>query len=200
MRSWFSLSWAARLLAALLFLGFLLSRPELLRALGNYLVLSEPPRKADLAFVLGGDFEGHRILKACEVAQAGYAPRIWVSGPGTVFDEREANLAIRFATEKGCPSTLLQPFLTNANSTLDEANIFRERVRQAGYRSCLLVTSNFHTRRAARLFRQQVPEVEFTVIASPDPAFDADHWWETRPQRKVFTYEWIKTVTSWVGI
>jgi uncharacterized SAM-binding protein YcdF (DUF218 family) len=174
--------------------------PSALRYLGNAMVLSEGPEKADVIFVLGGDFAGHRVRKACELAAEGFAPLIWVSGPGAVFDQKEADLAVAFAQRSGCPEGALEPFYSTADSTREEALFFRERAAERGYRSYLLVTSNFHTRRAAGIFRKEVPGLKQIVISSPDPAFDPDHWWEKRPQRKTFFYESLKTVTGWAGI
>jgi uncharacterized SAM-binding protein YcdF (DUF218 family) len=172
----------------------------ILRNLALYLVYSEEPMKADVIFVLGGDFQGARVMKGCELAQKGFAPKVWVSGPDGVYGLREADLAIDYAIQHGCPTELLEPFYSKANSTLDEARLFRERAAAAKINSYLLVTSNFHTRRAAKVFRREVPLLPFRSIGAPDPSFDPSSWWGSRPSRKVFAFEWLKTVTEWVGI
>ncbi len=171
-----------------------------LRWLGHYLVLSEAPEKSDVIFVLAGDFQGQRVRKGCELAQQGFAPKVWVSGPDGVYGHTEADLAVAFAIRHGCPAHLLEAFYSRANSTLDETKLVRERAAAAGYRSLLVVTSNFHTRRSARLFRREIPGMRIRVVGAPDAGFDPDSWWKSRPMRKTFAFEWIKTVTSWVGI
>lgn len=192
------LGWATALVIA----GLLLysSHETLLPKLALYLVYSEEPMKADVIFVLGGDFQGQRVTKGCELAQAGWAPAVWVSGPDGVYGLREADLAIDFAVRHGCPKELLKPFYSQANSTLDEARLFRQRAADASLRSYLLVTSNFHTRRAARLFRRELPGVPFRSIGVADKSFNPYTWWQSRPSRKVFAFEWLKTVTEWMGL
>ncbi len=190
------------LFALLLLLAFVLyfQSEKILSAAASYLVVSEPPRPSDVIFVLAGDFQGRRVMKGCDLAQASMAPKVWVSGPDGVYGLREADLAIAFATQRGCPAHYLEPFYSRANSTKDEALLFAQKARQSGYRRYLLVTSDFHTRRAARLFRREAPDLEAIVVAAQDSVFDPHSWWKSRPARKVFAGEWLKTVTEWFGI
>jgi uncharacterized SAM-binding protein YcdF (DUF218 family) len=75
-----------------------------------------------------------------------------------------------------------------------------EYVRKMGWRRLLLVTSDFHTRRAARMYRNQAPELEITVVAASDKYFSAEGWWHTREGQKIFLYEWMKTAAAWVNL
>jgi uncharacterized SAM-binding protein YcdF (DUF218 family) len=61
------------------------------------------------------------------------------------------------------------------------------------------VTSNYHTRRAAKLLRQQNPGVWVVVVPAPDPAFTPGSWWKTRSGQKTFLMEWMKTVATALG-
>jgi uncharacterized SAM-binding protein YcdF (DUF218 family) len=63
-----------------------------------------------------------------------------------------------------------------------------------------LVTSNFHTRRAARTFRALAPDIEVHVVAAPDQYFTPGGWWKEREGRKTFFMEWAKTVGAWLGM
>lgn len=173
---------------------------KILAAAGHYLVLSETPRKVDVVFVLAGDFQGRRVMKACQLIAEGYASKAWVSGPDGVYGLKEADLAVSFATQRGCPADRLEPFYSKANSTRDEALLFAAKARQSGFKTYLLVTSDFHTRRAARLFRREAPDLEGVIVAASDANFDPDNWWRSRPSQKTFAFEWIKTVTEWVGL
>ena len=171
-----------------------------LSALGGYLVRSEAPEKADIAVVPAGDFEGNRILKAGELVRSEYAPLALISGPSENYGYYECDLAIPFAEKAGFPGRYFLPFPNHARSTREEAQVILPELRRRNIRTVLLVTSNYHTRRASRIYRALAPDLRFIVIASPDPDFKPGTWWHTREGRKTFAIEWMKTVAEWFGL
>ena len=183
----------------LLALVLLLHRP-ILNALGGYLVHAGPPQKADIALVLAGDSFGLRILEAAELVREGYAPKVVVSGPAGMYGYYECDLAIPFAVNHGYPESYFLHFRHSARSTKDEAQESVDELRRLGAKTVLLVTSDFHTRRAGRIFRSAAPDLTFFVVAAPDHDFTASGWWRSREGRKVFVIEWMKTVTEWFGL
>jgi uncharacterized SAM-binding protein YcdF (DUF218 family) len=84
-------------------------------------------------------------------------------------------------------------------STRDESYLFANELRRRGVKNYLLVTSNYHTRRAGRLFRAAAPDLPVAVVAAPDEDFNPDRWWHSREGRKTFVFEWLKTVAGWLG-
>ncbi len=175
-------------------------RALLLGALGGYLVSAGTPVKADGALVLAGDSAGQRITAAAELVRQGYAPAVFVSGPAGSWDYHESELAIEWAVKRGYPRSWFVALPHFATSTRDEALAVLPELRRRNVRRYLLVTSDFHTRRAARLFRSLGPDLEFVTIAAPDRYFSAAGWWHTREGRKTFLLEWLKTVTEWFGM
>jgi uncharacterized SAM-binding protein YcdF (DUF218 family) len=186
-------------IGALIVLAVLLRSP-LLTSVGSYLVRSVPPEKADLVVVLGGDFSGNRILKAAELVRQGYAPRVLVSGPGGAYGRHESDLAIPFAVSAGYPETYFIPFEHNAHSTFEEAEAIVPKVHDLNAGHVLLVTSDFHTRRAGNIFRALGPDITWSVVAAPDSYFSAQGWWLNREGRKTAAIEWAKTVAEWIGL
>jgi uncharacterized SAM-binding protein YcdF (DUF218 family) len=175
-----------------------LLREPFLRALGSVLVEDDGPQKADAIVVLGGDEFGMRIVKAAQLAQAGYAPVVLVSGPSNLMGS-EADATIEYARRQGYPVSLFRPIPHTADSTRSETLILGDELKREGVHKILLVTSNYHTRRAARLFRKQVSWLDIRVIAAPDKLFVPDSWWKTRGGQKQFFFEWLKTFSAWVG-
>lgn len=169
-------------------------------ALGGYLVQSEPPQKSDVILVLAGDASGSRIIKAAEMVRQGYAPKVLVSGPFGIYGHYESDLEIPFAVQHGYPETYFESFENRAHSTMEEANVVIPRLRQMGAKNVLLVTSDFHTRRAGKIYRHQAPDLTFDVIGAPDPHFTPSSWWHDREGRKTFLIEWMKTVAEWFGL
>lgn len=181
----------AAVLCAILF------HAQLLTALGSYLDKSGPPEKADVVLVLAGDASGNRILRAAELVRQGYAPRVLVSGPAGTYGSYECDLAIPFAVKAGYPESEFVRFPNHALSTRDEAQASAEELHSLGAHRVLLVTSLYHTRRAGGMFRATAPDLTFIVVSAPDVYFTPDGWWHNREARKIFLYEWMKTIAGW---
>ena len=186
-------------LAGAILAGLVFHAP-LLTALGSYLDQSSPPQKADAVFVLAGDFAGDRILKAGELVREGYAPKALVSGPAGLYGRYESELAISFAENAGYPSSYFVAFPNHAKSTREEAAAAVQQLRAWGAHRVLLVTNNFHCRRAGQAFRREAPDLAFTMVEAPNPYFSVNGWWRNREGRKIFLIEWLKTVAYWVGM
>ncbi|HWQ52209.1 MAG TPA: YdcF family protein [Bryobacteraceae bacterium] len=171
-----------------------------LRALGNALVQVDEPVHADAAVVLAGDGYGYRVLRAAELVRQGYTSKAVVSGPYGMYGLYECDLAIDFAVKKGYSRDSFIRAPHDALSTFDEADVLARQLRKMGVHRYILVTSNYHTARAGRIFRSRTPEMDVRVVAAPDKYFDPDHWWTDREGRKRFLVEFQKTLASFVGM
>jgi uncharacterized SAM-binding protein YcdF (DUF218 family) len=189
----------ALVLIAIVVLG-LIFHTAVLAGLGSYLIKSDRPEKADIALVLAGDGEGYRILKAAQLARQGYVSDVLVSGPSGMYGQYECDLAIPFAVKAGYPESYFMHFENEARSTQEEARDAIERLRQLGMHKVLLVTSDYHTRRAGKIYRAAAPDLQFVVVAAPDRYFTADGWWHNRQGKKIAFNEWVKTLTEPFGI
>jgi uncharacterized SAM-binding protein YcdF (DUF218 family) len=185
----------APILAAAVLLLVLFHAP-VLAALGNFLVKAGPPQKADIIVVLAGDGFGRRILKAAELIKEGYAPKALISGPSGNYGNYECDLAIPFAVKAGYPESYFVHFEHTARSTESEAQEAAKKLHEMGVKRVMVVTSNFHTRRAGTMFRRAAPDIEFFVVSAPDEFFKPDSWWHDREACKIFLYEWMKTVAE----
>ncbi|MCI0363852.1 MAG: YdcF family protein [Phycisphaerales bacterium] len=185
-------------LAGLLFL----SRNVWLPLAGRSLIRDDGPAKADVAVVLAGDYYGRRVEKAAQLVRDGFVPRVIVSGPEGMFGMPESDLAIAFAVRKGYQADWFIPFPHDGLSTRAEAAAIVPELRRRNVRSFILVTSDYHTARAARIFRQAAKDggPEMRVVAAPDRHFRADSWWKTRQGQKMVFMEWSKTLATAVGL
>jgi uncharacterized SAM-binding protein YcdF (DUF218 family) len=194
----------AAALVAVLCLALFLTRTLWLTALGSALVYDQGPAKADIAVVLAGDDWGFRIVKGAEMVRQGYVPAVLVSGPPGFYGFHESDLAIQFAVRKGYPAEWFIPLPHETFSTRDEAGVILTELRRRNIHSFLLVTSNFHTRRATRIYRSaergMADAPSFRTVAATHPFFSPDAWWRNREGRKIFFFEWVKTVTGVLGI
>jgi len=173
---------------------------QILWWMGAALVASESPRKSDIEIVLGGDKSGNRILKSCELLQAGYAPRVLVSGEGSYYGTHESVLAINLAVSKGCPREAFTAFRYPATSTTDEAAHIVTELRRLGIHSVLVVTSPSHTARARRVFRRLGPDLDVHTVAARDINWNNGYWWKLREGRKIWLLESVKTLADFIGL
>jgi uncharacterized SAM-binding protein YcdF (DUF218 family) len=195
LRDWRVLSLSGLLL--LLVISWIFRRP-VLTAAGSALVEDDGPAKEQAAVVLGGDYLCTRILKAAALAKAGYVPFVIVSGP-QAFGGHESDLTVKYAEEQGYPPSVFRPYPNHFTSTAAEVRGLGDYLRANGIRRIILVTSNYHTHRAARTFREANPGIAVRVIPAPDPSFTPSGWWKDREGRKTFLLEWTKTVAYWIG-
>lgn len=176
----------------------------LLPALGSALVVDNGPAPADLAVVLGGDLSGGRILRAAELVRQGYVPAVLVSGPNGLYDRHECDFSIAYAVSQGYPRQWFIPFPHEAHSTRAEALAVVPELLRRNVHRVLLVTTDFHTRRALRLFRAAArarnAPIEMRVVAVCDSAFRPGSWWKNREGQEVAFLEWSKTIAAAFGM
>ncbi len=187
------------ILAALIVVA-VITRTLWLGALGAFLIQADQPAHADYAVVLGGDPWGHRIIEGAELVRQGFVRKALISGPPGCYGIVESELAVNFAVKKGYPADYFVQFPHRALSTQAEARVLVPELRRLGAHSFLLVTSDYHTRRAGHYFRQLADGLDMRVIAAPDEYFRWNSWWRNREAQKIFYMEWSKTVASLFGL
>lgn len=183
--------------AILLLLVLAASRDWLLAGLGDSLVVSDPLQHADLIYVLAGDFWGTRVLLGANLGSKGWAPKVILSG-GRYMDSYACDLSVDFTVQHGYPRRLFIPIRLDAQSTIEEAQAMRPIFHQLGAKRIILVTSNFHSRRAALVFRLFLPEFDFRMEGAPDPPFDPHAWWKTPTQRHLLFGEYEKILGTYL--
>ncbi len=61
-----------------------------------------------------------------------------------------------------------------------------------GGRNVIVVTSDFHTRRALSVFTREIPDYKFSVAAAYNPSEFGVQWWRHRQWAKVNFDEWLR--------
>jgi len=190
----------------LLFLIFLvvfafviyLARHPILRLAGNFWVVDESPQTSDAIIVLSDDDYGAvRAARAADLYRASCAPRIIASGRMLRSYTSIAELMQHDLTDRGVPATAVVRFPNRARNTLEEAGAVSEFLSTHGWKKIIVVTSNYHTRRARFIYEHALaPGTELRVIAAPDPAYDPNSWWRTREGLKTFFYEFLGYIVA----
>ena len=183
------------ILASALYLG----RHIVMAELGRRLVVEDPIAQADAAVLLAGDSAGERLHAAAKLWRDRVVPRIYVSGPPGIYGINEADAAIQFALRAGYPAEAFIAAKNTGRSTVEEADQLLPMLRAQPGRRLAIVTSNYHTPRAARVWRAKAPEFDIRIVAAPCASYQADAWWTTREGQKIFLVEGVKTIASWSG-
>lgn len=192
--------WSRRLLWGGVITGALiLSAPLGLQALGRALIADDPLHRADAILVLGGETrDGARVRHAVGLYRRGLSPLLVLSGTPLGFRTHEAEVMARHAEYLGVPPNRIVVVKQDSESTGEEARVVVPVLQRRGAKDVILVTSNFHTGRAKRIFEKAAGPTGPRFLASPvdDGYFEPDGWWMRRRDAKTFVYEAIKTVWS----
>src|SRR5271170_1084101 len=178
-------------LIALLFLvafcgALYLARRPLLRFAGEAWIVDETLEHADAIIVLSDDnFYADRVTRAAELIREGKAGVVVASGRRLRPYAGIAELMQHDLIERGVPKENIIAFPQDADGTRDEALSLLPLVKQKNWHSIMIVTSNYHTRRARYIFRHVFPQnIDLTVVSARDGDFDPEQWWEKRKSFK----------------
>jgi uncharacterized SAM-binding protein YcdF (DUF218 family) len=175
-----------------------LVRHPLLRLAGGFWIVDDGPAYSDAIVVLGDDtYGGDRAARAAELFKAGWAPRVVASGRflrpyASITDLEEHDLK-----NDGVPQQAIVRFQHHAENTKEEAQALRQLVLQQGWKRILLVTSNYHTRRARYICARTFPAgTVLRVVPANDSEYDPNNWWKTRRGVVIFSHEFMGMLVS----
>ena len=161
----------------------------LVRHAGSFLVINHPEH-ADVIVVLAGGNNDLRYWNGVRLMQEGYAPRLILNvfDKGETFGNWDIDLARGLVNRTTPGKSTVCPLPDN--STYEEARYLGECLRGTNVKSILIVTSNYHTRRALSILQKRLPQYHFSTYAAPDPYFFGEHWWRRREWAKTTYAEW----------
>jgi hypothetical protein len=158
---------------------------------GKFLVV-DAPQPSDVILVLAGE-TNYRPARALELLNQGYGRRIVIDVPAasTIYEFTQVDLAEKYihdlpqrAAMSVCPIDGL--------STRDESHDAEKCLVRESDNRILIVTSDFHTRRALSIFRHEIHGKSFAVAAAHDEAEFGTRWWAHREWAKTCLYEWMR--------
>lgn len=176
------------------------ARRPLLRFAAESWIVDEPAQHADALLLLGNDnFYADRATRAAELIRQGVAPVVVASGRRLRPSASITDLEVHDLIERGVPKEKILPFPHDAEGTLDEAALLVPYAQAHHFQSVIIVTSNYHSRRTAYIFRKCFPgAVSVSVASARDAEFDPQHWWEHRKSQELFLHELVGLpVAAW---
>lgn len=161
----------------------------ILTALGNYLILEHPLKRADLIVCTPGP-PLEQSLTAAELYQQGLSPRIFIpqEAPPTGLDvlrdqgghyPSSNDLFMETLTSLNVPESACIVGNHVVDSVWEEAEALRKRVVSLGIGSMIVVTPAQRARRTYRVFQHILDgkKVEIMMAPSRYSGFKADSWW-----------------------
>lgn len=181
----------------------------LLRWGGDLLISSDPePQHVDAAIVLQGSIaaEKVRIAGAINLLQRGIADRALVSVPRESYWGEPIPPAARSYLERTYGNNLAARVdfcetSADVDSTIQEAQALGPCIQEHHWQSVVIVTSDYHTRRASMLWKRMNrsnPKIHIWVEGVADPEFQ-EPWWRRRQSAKIWLLETSKLLWSALG-
>jgi hypothetical protein len=160
---------------------------------GSFLVINSP-QHSDVIVVVAGETD-RRPLRALELLSQHFAPRVLLNVPAAarIYGVTTLDLAQEYVNHlperDSVGICLIQGLSTQA-----EAHDVSQCLKESDVHKVLLVTSDYHTRRALSTFRHELPYYQFSVAAAYDPKEFGSEWWQHRQWAKVNWSEWFRLV------
>ncbi|WGR95143.1 YdcF family protein [Bradyrhizobium sp. ISRA443] len=168
--------------AALGFVGFL----SQLRG-----VETDPPHDADGIVVLTGG--SSRVSDAMELLAAGYGKRLLISG---VHPTNAASDISRLVPDSQGLMNCCVDLDRSAVNTRSNAAETRRWVRERGFKSLIVVTSNYHMPRAIVELSHAMPDVTLIPFAVVGDKWRDEPWWTSGATFRLLLSEYAKYVAA----
>ena len=192
-------AWAARLRATI---AMTLAAVVGLAALGFVAFLSQlretetrPDRKADGIVVLTGG--SSRVSDAMELLAAGYGRRLLISGvhPSSAVSDISRSLSEHQSFLNCCVD--LDRSAVNTRSNAAQTRLW---VQERGFRSLIVVTSNYHMPRAIFELSHALPNIVLIPYVVIGDKWRDEPWWSSSATTRLLLSEYLKYVAAEVRV
>lgn len=180
---------AFALILALLYIG----HGFILEKAGRFLYYKDELKPADVIVVLAGE-ETERVEHGAKLFKEGWArkDRMILAGGPLVWRYTWASLMKEHAIYLGIPKNAIL-LEDKSRTTEEDARFTKEIMNKHGYKSCILVTSPYHSRRATKIFRRIMGDKIMVISAPSDESwFKFDEWWKRKRDRARVLDEYSK--------
>lgn len=175
-------------------------RHPIFRLVAETWIVEDTLDPADVLIVLSDDnFYADRATRAAELFREGKAPAVVASGRRLRPNAGIAELMEHDLLERGVPGEKILRVSHDGDSTREEAEALVRVAREKKWHRVIVVTSNYHTRRARYIFQRVFPQgIDIRVASARDGDFDSAEWWEKRKSIKELMKEFAgMAVAMW---
>lgn len=174
--------------------------PIALNKLAESLIRRDRLERADVIVALGGDHRCNREKLAAELYRQGWASNIVVNGLKYPWGFHTGEIAKRYLISLGVPESNIW-VTSDSFNTRTEATALERLMRERGWRSAIIVTSAFHSRRAIFTIEKVAPDLTFYSAPVPAgaPEWTPHRWWARRDDGFVTAREFVSWVNTLVN-
>lgn len=186
--------------AAALVVGLVVALPHVMNAAAAALVREDPLTRADVVVALSGDSRGLRDLRAAELYRAGLARKLVVSGHALGGGIDTAAAARDLVVAAGVPRQDVFVLLNTTNTRQEAAALARVMAAER-WRSAIVVTSPYHSRRALFTCRRAARDCRFVSapVTARAPEWQPAGWWTRRGDAGLTLREWLAWANTLAG-
>lgn len=166
---------------------------------GKLLTIDETPKRSDVIIVLSGD-NGDRTIHGVYLFGAGYAPYMIMSG-GLVYHEiAMSELMSAHAVEMGVPAEVIITE-SRSDSTYQNAIFTKDIMDVYGFKSAVIVSSDYHMRRVKLIFDRVYKDsgIAISYSSADDPLFVPNRWWANNKSIMYIITEYVKIAGDLLG-
>src|SRR5450631_2541599 len=155
----------------------------------------KPDRRADGIVVLTGG--SSRVSDAMELLAGGYGLRLLISGvhPASGVSDISRSLSENQSLMNCCVA--LDRSAVNTRSNAAET---RRWVQERGFKSLIVVTSNYHMPRAIVELSHAMPDIELVPFAVVGDKWRDEPWWTSGATLRLLLSEYVKYVAAEVRV
>lgn len=166
----------------------------LLAAQAARFLVVDDPRDSDAIVVLAGE-TSVRPERGLELMRQGMAPRLFLDAEAAapIYDQQLTDIAQRYIASLPEANRVFVCTI-EGRSTAAETTSVAGCLKPFGAHRVLIVTSDYHTRRALAIFSRRLPQYQWSIAAARNPAAFGNAWWRQREWAKTIFEEWTKLI------
>ncbi len=160
---------------------------------GRFLVVDQPQRSDAIVVLAGG--RDDRYGKGMEMLSQGYGKILFLDARTDVVQFGRTPFSMGQAFIQSSAGALLEKTKMcpiTGDSSDEETRHVADCLRPTAARRVLLVTSDYHTRRAFQIVRIRLSQYQWSVAAAHNRYDFGVNWWQHREWAKTTLLEWTK--------
>lgn len=155
----------------------------------------KPERHADGIVVLTGG--ASRVADALDLLSRGYGKRLLISG---VHPANGTADILRAQPERETLLSCCVDLDRSAVNTRSNATETRRWVKERGFRSLIVVTSNYHMPRASVELSYAMPDIDLIFYPVVSEAWRGEPWWHSAAGIRLVALEYVKYLAAQVRV